>query len=237
MTQKPLVIISGGTSGIGFEVAKKLCNNFSLALIYKSNHSKAELASAELYKQGATRVEIFCEPVTNDASAKNVYQRIQNSFSSPAFALINAAGYTTTGLFLKSSEDHFKEIFDSHVFGVIALTKLALEDMYTHKFGRIINMSSIATLGNQKGLVAYASAKAAIEGFTKSLSSEVFHRNITVNAIQSGLTYESKESSHGNQKTIPVEHVASFINYLISIEAGSITGSIHLIDGGSGRWF
>lgn len=184
---KQLVIITGGTSGIGFQLSKELSKNFDLALIYRSNHKKAHDALNLLRKNTTNTVEVFAAEIIDDESAKNAYEQIKKVFNQVPYALINCAGDTKMDLFLHSTSNDFLKMYQSHVFGVMSLTRIACEEMYTQKKGRIINFSSIASFGLKPGMTIYGSAKAAIEGFTRALSKEVLHRNIYINCLQPGI--------------------------------------------------
>jgi NAD(P)-dependent dehydrogenase (short-subunit alcohol dehydrogenase family) len=236
MQQKPLAIISGGTSGIGLATARILAEEYRLALIYRSNAERALQVQAQLNSNNDVR--IYQENLVDDISARHVYQRISKDFSVSPSVLVNAAGYSSMKLFLQSQHEDFLQTFQAHFLGMAALTRLVAEDMYARRFGRIITISSIATLANQKGLSAYASAKSAVEGFTKCIAVELIHRNVTVNCVQPGLTSASEEETikmakERGQAIVPVESVAQMIQYFCSPQAASVTGQVVLIDGNS----
>lgn len=231
----PLAIITGGTSGIGLEIARRLSCDYNLALIYKSNHERAQSKLVELRALSSGQVQIFSESIIDDVSAKNVYQKIKLEFNTSPTVLINCAGHTEMKLFLNSSHENFDNIFKAHFFGVVAITRLAVEDMYQNKFGRIINFSSIAQFGNRSGQSAYCAAKSAIEGFTQSIAVELYHRNITVNCIKPGLLID-KETTTPNINTVNYEEVVDMVSLIIKPTSTSMTGSILLIDSGAGRW-
>ncbi len=230
---KPLAIICGGTSGLGLAVAKQLLATYDLALIYRSNHHGAEMALLNLAVSGEETVRVYCKNVIDSASADDVYAQIKNDFKRVPQVLINSAGYTKVGLFLTSEFLDFKDSFDNHVFGVFGMIRAVAADMYQHKYGRIVNISSIATFSNQKGLSAYAAAKSALESFSQSIATELFHKNITVNVVQPGIIKNTKFAGPG---VVPEKEVASLISFLIGPDASTITGAKYLIDAGRGRW-
>lgn len=238
MKELPLIIITGGTSGIGLALAKRLIMNYRLALVYRSNHQRASESLESIKKISSNDCKIYAQNIFDDDSASAVYSVIKKDFQTIPHVLINAAGDTKMGLFLRSSHQDLIEMFNSHVLGVMAITRLAAEDMYTNRFGRIINFSSVASFGNRKGLSAYCAAKSAIEGFTRAIAQELFHRNITVNCIQPGLVnIEGADLSHyKNFNLVPPEQIADQIELLIDLKSSHVTGALFLIDGGSGRW-
>ncbi len=233
VTVKPLAIICGGTSGLGLAVAKSLLCGYDLALIYRSNHSRAKDVLQSLSVSPEVDVRVYCKNVVDSISADEVYAQIKNDFKRVPKVLINSAGYTQPGLFLTSEFSEFKESFDNHVFGVFGMVRAVAADMYAQKYGRIVNISSIASFSNQKGLSAYAAAKSALESFSQSIATELFHRNITVNVVQPGIIKNTKSVGAGE---VPEKEVASLISFLIGPDASAITGVKYLIDAGRGRW-
>ncbi len=230
---RPLAIICGGTSGLGLSVDKNILDSYDLALIYRSNHIGAENAIVSLAAAVGVTVKVYCKNVIDSTSAAEVYADIKNDFNRVPHALINSAGYTQSGLFLTSDFLDFKESFDNHVFGVFGMIHEVAADMYVQKYGRIVNISSIATFSNQKGLSAYAAAKSALESFSQSIAIELFHKNITVNVVQPGIIKNTELVGVGE---VSEKEVANLISFLIGPHASTITGAKYLIDAGRGRW-
>ena len=225
-SEKALAIVTGGTSGLGHSIAKKLSLDYNLALIFKSNSERAQAALSEFREKfPASMVRIYQKDIFDFKSAASIYEEIKVDFSQIPRVLVNAAGYTERELFLKSSNELFQRTFDDHFFGLVGLTHAVIEDMYMQKYGRIVSMSSIASLGNQRGLSAYASAKAAVEAFSKSIATEVFHKNVTVNTISPGPV----DNSVGG---ISETEISDLVYYLISDSAKNITAENFLIDQG-----
>lgn len=228
--KRSLAIVTGGTSGLGLSIAKKLNFDFNLALIFKKNSERAQSVFSEFQEKHPTsEIRIYQKNVFDFKSAVDVYAEIKTDFQQTPSVLVNAAGYTERELFLKCEFELYQRTFDDHFFGVVGLTQAVVKDMYMQKFGRIISLSSIASLGNQKGLSAYASAKAAVEAFSKSIATEVFHKNITVNTISPGPV--DNEAS-GISET----EISDLVYYLVSDSAKNITAENFLIDQGKGRW-
>jgi 3-oxoacyl-[acyl-carrier protein] reductase len=245
---RPLALITGGTSGIGLGIAKALAPRFDIAITYASNHERARQAEAELRLIGSASriVAIACE-LSRAVDTPRLVEAIADNFGESPAVLVNNAGRGGNGLFVASDfEIHERHVFEHLVVGM-ALTHRFLPDMYRKGFGRIINMSSVSASYAWKGKCGYAAAKSGLEGFTRTLAMEVAHRGITVNAVEPGLieTPMTKPRIDGIKKKnadigklIPVGRfgkpgdVGALVEFLCSEKADYITGAILKIDGG-----
>lgn len=250
--KRPLALITGGTSGIGFGIAKKLATTHDLALAYASDEAKAQNALEELrgiMKSLASeaRVEAFKKPLSQAEDAKELYTAVCEAFGRTPQVLVNSAGRLHDGLFLQADFNEYIKVVQEHLVVMMALSQLALKPMYKEKFGRIINMSSISASYAKRGQTNYAAAKAGIEGFTRTLALEVAHRGITVNAIAPGLIetpmtkalVEKIETGGGSiRERVPAgrmgqpEEIGALVEFLCSNGASYITGTVITIDGG-----
>jgi len=247
MENKPLALITGGTSGIGLAVAKRLSEHYQLALTYASNDERAEIAQAELEgNQVKLKVRVYGGAVYNYEQAQEKIERITRDFGSSPSVLVNCGGTISDGMFLGSDFKTHEKIISEHVMASMSYAHLVLKSMYRQKFGRIINFSSISANFAKRGQVNYATAKGAIESFTKTLALEVAHRGVTVNAIAPGLIETPMTSeliSHlselkgGLKSKIPMaragqaSEVADLVDFLCQ-KNSYITGQVITIDGG-----
>lgn len=243
-----LALITGGTSGIGFGVARKLAPDYDLALSFASNEEKAQAAAESLKKEfPETAIHTFPQILKNHEDCKNLYQAVIQKFQKTPSILVNSAGRLSDGLFLQADFEKFKSVIDEHLVSTMALSQLALKAMYKERWGRVINMSSISANFSKRGQANYAAAKAGIEAFTRTLALEVAHRGVTINAIAPGLIQTpmtedliARIASEENslQRRIPVgrlgqpEEVGALAAYLCSKNAEYITGTVIVIDGG-----
>ncbi len=145
---------------------------------------------------------------------------------------------------MRMNSDDWNSVINTNLNGVFYLTKSLIKSMVKSKYGRIVNISSVAGLMGNAGQVNYASSKAALSGFTKSLAKELASRNITVNNvcpgfIESDMTKELSDAQIENAlQQIPLqrfgtaEEVAALVAYLLSDAANYITGQELSIDGG-----
>jgi 3-oxoacyl-[acyl-carrier protein] reductase len=158
--------------------------------------------------------------------------------------LVNNAGITRDGLAMRMSEQDWDAVLDTNLKGAFLCAKVALRPMMRQRWGRIVNVSSVAGLMGNPGQANYSAAKAGLIGLTKSLAREVASRNVTVNAVAPGYIPSaiwegvSEDARNAILQQIPLgrtgtpEEVAAAIAFLCSEEAGYITGQVLAIDGG-----
>ena len=225
------VLVSGGTKGIGGAIVTKLLDEGYSVIATTRDKTKANI----LEHKNLTVENL-------DLSSKGSVSEFQEKVESfkPSI-LINNAGVTKDNLFLRMSENDWTEVIETNLNGTYRLTKIFLKDMIKNKWGRIINIGSVSGLMGNPGQTNYASSKAALEGFTRSLAKEIGSRNITVNLVSpgfintdmtSGLTIEKLESQIPLGRMGNPSDVASLVAFLASEGAGYITGQTLVVDGG-----
>ena len=156
--------------------------------------------------------------------------------------LVNNAGITMDGLLAQMKEDAFNRVLNINLGGAFNMTRHVIRQMMRQKYGRIVNIASIAGLTGNAGQVNYASSKAGLVGMTKSVAKELASRGITANAIAPGfvetdMTKDIPEDAP-LRKQIPLgriakpEEIAALPVFLCSPAAAYITGEVIRIDGG-----
>tara|TARA_B100000282_G_scaffold124784_1_gene88993 strand:+ start:52 stop:756 length:705 start_codon:yes stop_codon:yes gene_type:complete len=225
------VLVSGGTKGIGAAIVTRLLDEGYSVIATTRDKTKANI----LEHKNLTVENL-------DLSSKDSVSEFQEKVESfkPSI-LVNNAGVTKDNLFLRMSENDWTEVIETNLNGTYRLTKIFLKDMIKNKWGRIINIGSVSGLMGNPGQTNYASSKAALEGFTRSLAKEIGSRNITVNLVSpgfintdmtSGLTIEKLESQIPLGRMGNPSDVASLVAFLASEGAGYITGQTLVVDGG-----
>ena len=181
-----VVIVTGGSRGIGAEIVKTLANeDYKIVLNYNNSKEQAEKIQQELLEKGKN-IEIVKADVSKKEEAEKLIQFAIDKFNKIDI-LINNAGISQEGLFTEVTENKWKKIIDTNLNSVFYCTQKALKYMIQKQQGCIINISSIWGETGASCEVAYSTTKAAINGMTKALAKEVGPSNIRVNAIAPGI--------------------------------------------------
>ena len=232
-----IVFISGASKGIGLEIAHIFSkNNYQVIGTSRGNFSLDKLID----DSNAISVKL---DVTNRNEIESLYKELKDQKLLPDI-LINNAGVTNDQLFLRMTYDQWDQTINTNLNGVFNLTKVFIKNMIKNKYGRIINISSVAGLMGNAGQVNYASSKSALLGFTKSIAKEMGARNITSNIIDPGfiktdMTNVLDESIQTEIKSkIPLKSFGDPTDmyqtalFLASENADYISGQTISIDGG-----
>jgi len=232
-----IVFISGASKGIGLEIAHIFSkNNYQVIGTSRGNFSLDKLID----DSNAISVKL---DVTNRNEIESLYKELKDQKLLPDI-LINNAGVTNDQLFLRMTYDQWDQTINTNLNGVFNLTKVFIKNMIKNKYGRIINISSVAGLMGNAGQVNYASSKSALLGFTKSIAKEMGARNITSNIIAPGfiktdMTNVLDEAIQTEIKSkIPLRSfgdptdIAQTALFLASENADYISGQTISIDGG-----
>ena len=237
MEEKKVAIITGGSRGIGKEIAKKFAKeNYNLVINYVSEKTNTEELKKEFEALGAevlfikTNVTSYeeCEKMAKDAI--NQFGKID--------VLVNNAGVTKDSLLLRMKEEDFDTVINVNLKGTFNVTKACIPYMMKKKSGKIVNISSVVGISGNSGQANYAASKAGIIGFTKSVAKELASRNILANCVApgyiatdmtNGLSDAVKESIN-NQ--IPLKRVGKAVYFLAGEENSYITGQVLNVDGG-----
>jgi 3-oxoacyl-[acyl-carrier protein] reductase len=232
---KEIVFISGASRGIGTSIAYHFSNLGHTVIGTSRNDFEFENSAENLIP---LKLDITCR---DSISACQSFLKERDLMPS---VLINNAGITSDQIFLRMKDEDWDNVIATNLTGTFNLTKAFLKNMIKKKNGRIINISSVSGLMGNPGQVNYSSAKAGLNGFTKSLAKEVGSRGITVNSVAPGFietdmtSYLDKNSKDEIIKGIPLNRLGSpkdiseIVAFLASNEAAYITGQTISVDGG-----
>lgn len=236
-----VVVVTGGSRGIGAQIVKTLANeNYKVILNYNNSKEQAEKIQQELLEQGK-EIEIIKADVSKKEEAEKLIQFAINKFNKIDI-LINNAGISQEGLFTDVTEEEWQKIINTNLNSVFYCNQQALKYMIQEQQGCIINISSIWGETGASCEVAYSTTKAAINGMTKALAKEVGPSNIRVNAIAPGIidTDMNKNLTIEEHKQIKEQiplnkigkalDIAKCVKWLIEDEY--TTGQIISINGG-----
>jgi len=241
---RPIALITGGTSGIGYAIARKLVSTHDLALIFRNNQARAEAAKERLEKSSSlASVRVFPAELMGHEDCQKVYALLVREMKGSPEILIHSAGRIRPNLFVASGFSEIEAMVKEHLIVAMALSQLVLPAMYKNKSGRILFLGSTAAQCPAPGQASYAAAKAALEGFTRALSLEVSHRGITINCIAPGLTetplaeetiamLKANGSPRNSAIALP-EDVADVAAFLCSGEAGHLSGRVFSVHAGT----
>ena len=239
-------LITGGTAGIGKEIALSFARQGAHVTIFGTNETRAAEVVQELNAARVDADQQFFSDLVNVSDKASVEASIQKLLTSwgSVDILVNNAGITKDGLLMKMSEQDWDDVLDINLKSVYNLCQALVRSMLKARSGKIINVSSVVGLTGNAGQVNYAASKSGMIGFTKALAQELATRGICVNCIAPGfiqtkmtdvLTEAQKEAI---VKKIPMgrlgapEDIANAAIFLASPLSNYITGQVLTVDGG-----
>lgn len=243
MVKDKNAIITGGTRGIGREIAMTLAKNgANIAINYRNYNEEIDSLVKELESLNVKVLAYKCD-VSNEEEVESFVNEVKNKFNSIDI-LVNNAGITKDGLILRMSEKDFTDVIDVNLKGTFNMTKAVSKLMIRQKNGKIVNISSVVGVAGNAGQCNYAASKAGVIGFSKSIARELASRNINVNVIAPGYinTDMTKVLSDNIKeeilKAIPMrkigdpKEIANLALFLSSNLSDYITGQVINVDGG-----
>jgi len=232
-------LVTGGSRGIGRAVAVRLAQEgYHVIINYTSNETEAQRTLELIGGNGS----LLRFDVSNSEQTRAALTDWQASHEGEYIAVVvNNAGIRRDNVMALMPEADWHSVVDTTLSGFFNVTQPLLPAMQLHKFGRIVNMASVSGLKGLPGQTNYSAAKGGIIAATKALAQEVARRNITVNAIAPGFIRTDMTEGLDEatlKKQIPMgrfgtpEEVAATVAFLVTPEAGYITGNVISINGG-----
>lgn len=248
MTDIRTAIVTGAARGIGAAVAKRLAaDGFAVAVL--DLQEAACVATVDAITAGGGKALAVGADVSDEASVAAAVERVAGEFGAPT-VLVNNAGITRDNLLFKMSVEDWDAVIGVHLRGAFLMSRAAQKFMTEAGWGRIINLSSGSALGN-RGQANYSTAKAGLQGFTKTLAIELGKFGVTVNAIAPGFIQTEMTKAMAERmgvpfddfiaaraKDIPVqrvgqpEDIAATASFLAREEAGFVSGQVIYLAGG-----
>jgi 3-oxoacyl-[acyl-carrier protein] reductase len=234
-----VAVVTGASRGIGKAIAEGLAANGAFVL----GTATSEVGAASISEYLSDNGRGFVLRVEDEASIEAFFAAIKSEFEAPTI-LVNNAGITRDNIALRMKSEEWDDVIGTNLSAVFKVTKACLRGMTKARWGRVINISSVvASMGNA-GQSNYAAAKAGMEGYSRSLASELASRNVTVNCIAPGfIATDMTDSLPEEQKELllsrvpakrlgEASEVAALVSFLAGDSSGYITGETIHINGG-----
>lgn len=240
MLKDKVAIITGGTRGIGFEIAKLFLKNHAKVIIFGSREESVNKALEKLKEEGFN-AKGYAPLLSDMEEVRNTFAKINDEFGHIDI-LINNAGISSSTKLEDYTEDEYNKITDLNIKSVFVCSKEIVPYLKETK-GVIINTSSMVSIYGQPSGVMYPTSKFAVNGMTKSLARELAPLGIRVNAVAPGITNTDmvanlpKEMIEPLIKSIPLGRIGEPIDvanaflFLASDMASYVTGNILSVDG------
>ena len=243
-----VAIVTGAARGIGAAVARRLAADGKAVAVLDLKEADCAGTVEAITSGGGRAIAVGADVSQADQVAAGV-ERVAAELGPPA-VLVNNAGVLRDNLLFKMSDDDWDTVMGVHLRGAFLMTRAAQKYMVDQRFGRVISLSSSSALGN-RGQANYSTAKAGLQGFTKTLALELGKFGITANAVapgfvatdmtaataaRLGMSFEDFQAAAAKgipvQRVGQVEDIAHAISFFASEGAGFVSGQILYLAGG-----
>jgi 3-oxoacyl-[acyl-carrier protein] reductase len=233
-------LVTGASGALGAAIARRLAADGAQLLLHaNANAASVQALAAEIVQAGGQAEPVLFD-VTDDAACAAATARLLEA--GPVQVIVNNAGIHDDAVFPGMRAEQWHRVIDVSLNGFFRVTQPLVLPMLRTRWGRIINVSSVAALTGNRGQVNYAAAKGALNSATKALSLELASRGVTVNAVAPGIIESPMAASAFDAQAIaqlvparragtPAE-VAALVGFLAGPDAGYITGQVISVNGG-----
>jgi 3-oxoacyl-[acyl-carrier protein] reductase len=248
MTQTRTAIVTGAARGIGAGVARRLAEDGLAVAVLDLDEIACKAVVDQIEAEGGRALAVGVD-VSDEAAVTTAVQRIATELGEPT-VLVNNAGIIRDNLLFKMTVADWDAVMNVHLRGSFLMSRAAQGYMTKAGFGRIVNLSSISALGN-RGQANYATAKAGLQGFTKTLALELGRFGVTANAIAPGFIETEMTMATAERMGVPFEDfkaavvkdipvargglpadISHAVSFFVSEGAGFVSGQVLYVAGG-----
>lgn len=248
---KTVAIVTGGAKGIGYGSAKRLLEDGAHVAIFDVDEKALEDSRSTL-SQFADRLSTFNVDISSEEKVRDAINSVGEEFGYINY-LVNSAGVQTYGNAEETTDEIWNKTFDINVKAMYLTSKYAVPYMRKARGGSIVNISSVQSLANQKGVLAYAASKGAVNALTRALAIDYAGDQIRCNAVLPGCvdtpmlrataqSFSGEKSedellhewglTHPLGRMASIHEIGQLVGFLCSEKSSFITGSSYVIDGG-----
>ena len=242
MMNGQVALVTGASRGIGQAISLKLAAEGVFVVATATSEAGAEATVAAIVAAGGAAQAVKLD-VTNSTEVEALFKKIMSE-RGRLDILVNNAGITKDGLMMRMKDSDWDSVLDTNLKGSFICLREASKIMTKARYGRVVNISSVVGEMGNPGQANYCASKAGLFGLTKSAARELAKRNITVNAVAPGfietdmtavLPEKGREALLQNipmERLGSVDDVAHAVRFLVSPQAGYITGQVLSVNGG-----